>query len=289
MQSLPAAEEWLSSAPARLVSAAHRFGIHPVAPLWGGNRSVACWGLDAVGSAHVVKVAAYPGSTRREVAGLVAFADSGRVPIVVACDAQYEILVSEMFEQSVPLSQVPEFRFEAPAVAELLAALHRCPPGALPRETPVAYRLAHAWKASSSWRSAPRLELAAAAEAVEFLPPVVAQALHGDLVPANILRASNGVLVAIDPQACAGDPASSAAAWGLLRGNGDEQGWRAGGGAIRRALHVGSLLGCEPDRVLVHLSFQAFELACRQSSWVQWDWVSESLDLARAARDAVSV
>lgn len=287
-QSLPLADEWLASAPRRLLVAAQTFGVTPVAPLWGGNRSVACWGTDGDGVSCVVKLAAYPGSVRREVQGLRVLAPSGRVPRIVAVQEMAEVLVTELISQAVPLAELPEHKAEAPAVAELLSALHGCAPGALRTEQPVAYRLAAAWRVASAWRSAPRVELAAAAEVVELLPAVSGVVLHGDLVPANILRVAGGKLMAVDPQAVVGDPASSAAAWALLRGNGDEQGWRAGGGGVRRALHVGTLLGCSPERVMAHLSFQAFELACRQASWGQWDWVSESMDLARAARAVLS-
>jgi streptomycin 6-kinase len=132
------------------------------------------------------------------------------------------------------------------------------------------------------------MELAGAAETLELMGLAQECALHGDLVPANVLRDTSGTLFVVDPQATAGDPCSAVASWGLLRGNGDEQGWRAGGGAIRRALLVGSLLSCPSERVLAHLSFQAFEIACRQASWEQWDWVAESIELGRRAREMLA-
>jgi streptomycin 6-kinase len=111
--------------------------------------------------------------------------------------------------------------------------------------------------------------------------------LHGDLVPGNILLKQDGELLGIDPQAVVGEIEAAAASWGLLRSNGDEQGWRAGGGAVRRALLLCSVLGADSERTLAHLSFQALELACRQAYWGEWEWVSESLDVSRAAAAAL--
>ena len=299
-QGLEHGDEWLASAPSRLEQVCHENGVEPTAAQWGGNRSVACRGVlkdDATknsasrfssapnGTEVVVKLSAYPRSTRREVESLAVLASSRRVPQIVTFDVASEVLVTELLPGVTPLSDLEEDRFEAPAVVDLLKQVHACDPALLPLEPSIPYRLASAWQSASAWRSAPRIELAQAAEKLELMGRGPECALHGDLVPANVLRDQSGVLFVVDPQASAGDPSSAAASWGLLRGNGDEQGWRAGGGAIRRALLVGSLLSCPAERVLAHLSFQAFEIACRQASWEQWDWVAESIELGRRARE----
>ncbi len=306
-QGLEFGEEWLASAPSRLEKACRENGVEPTAPQWGGNRSVACRGVlvhdsqqvanprraswelgSKPGDEVVVKISAYPRSTRREVESLAVLSASGRVPHIVTFDVASELLVTHLLPSVTPLSALEEDRFEAPAVVDLLKQVHACDSTLLPSEPSIPYRLAAAWQAASAWRSAPRMELAKAAETLELQGRTPSSALHGDLVPANVLRDSAGKLFVVDPQASAGDPSSAVASWGLLRGNGDEQGWRAGGGAIRRALLVGSLLSCPSERVLAHLSFQAFEIACRQASWEQWDWAAESIELGRRAREMLA-
>lgn len=306
-QGLEYGEEWLESAPTRLEESCKRFGVLPTVPQWGGNRSVACRGVlmddprlgassvererrffserHSAGSEVVVKLSAYRRSTHREVESLAVLSASGRVPHIVSFDVQSEVLITHLLPDVTPLSDLEEDRDEAPAIAELLREVHSCDSALLPAEPSIPYRLASAWQSASAWRSAPRMELAKAAETLELMGRASASSLHGDLVPANVLRDPSGTLFVVDPQAAAGDPSSAVASWGLLRGNGDEQGWRAGGGAIRRALLVGSLLSCPSERVLAHLSFQAFEIACRQASWEQWDWVAESIELGRRSRE----
>lgn len=279
-------DAWLSAAPSRLEDEAIRLGFEPTVIQWGGNRSVACRALSRDGVEVVVKLAAYAGSTRREVLSLAALVESRRVPEILACDEKREVLVTRAIQTAIPLSDLDEDKLETASVADLLSRVHSCDTSLLPSEHPVAFRLAAAWQTAEGWRNAPRMELCRAAEVLELLPTDKECALHGDLVPANVLKDENGVLWLVDPQAAAGDPASSAASWGLLRGNGPEQGWRTGGGAIRRALLVGQLLGCNQQRVLAYLTFQAFEMACRQASWEQWEWAAESIELARAAREA---
>lgn len=286
--SLKNGDEWLSSAPSRLVDEAHRFDVVPTAAQWGGNRSVACRGIRPDGTEVVVKVSAYPGTTRRETHSLAVLSASGRVPDVVAADPAAEVLITRLIPSVTPLSEVEEVRSEASALADLLRVVHSCDSALLPADLSIPFRLAAAWQAASAWRHAPRLDLARAAEFLELLGPSEEVSLHGDLVPANVLRSASGELFLVDPQASAGDPASAVASWGLLRGNGDELGWRAGGGAIRRALVLGSLLSLDHERVLAHLAFQALELACRQASWEQWEWAAESIELYRRTREALS-
>ena len=286
--SLTYGDDWLRNAPSRLVDEAHRFDVVPTAPQWGGNRSVACRGIRPDGTEVVVKLSAYKGTTRRETHSLAVLAPSARVPEVIAADPSAEVLITRLIPDATPLSEVDEIKTEAAGLAELLRLVHACDAELLPSEISIPFRLAAAWQAASAWRHAPRIDLARAAEVLELLPPAPSVALHGDLVPANVLKSSSGVMYLVDPQASAGDPAAAAASWGLLRGNGDELGWRAGGGAIRRALVLGSLLSLDHERVLAHLAFQALELACRQASWEQWEWAAESIELYRRARAALA-
>jgi len=286
-ESLSYADQWLELAPSRLLAACKREGVTPVAPLRGGNRSVACWGQDRTGAHVAVKLAAYPGATRREAASLKALASSGRVPGVILADLHREVLVSELVRGSTPLSSTEETREEVAGVAGLLAAFAECAPDDVPEDVSLGWRVGQAWQLAQHWTSAPRIELATAADRLERASVSSIVVLHGDLVPGNILLKQDGELLGIDPQAVVGEIEAAAASWGLLRSNGDEQGWRAGGGAVRRALLLCSVLGADSERTLAHLSFQALELACRQAYWGEWDWVSESLDVSRAAAAAL--
>lgn len=287
-ESLPYARQWLDTAPSRLEAACRRAGVTPVEPLLGGNRSVSVWGHDHDGVALVVKLAAFPGATARESASLDVLAPSGRVPLVVSADVSREVLVTEYLSGALALTSCLEDRNEIESVAGLLYDLSLSSPDGVPRDVSLGWRLGQAWDAAADWRSAPRVELAEAADRIVSFPPKSGVVLHGDLVPANLMLLPDGRLFAVDPQSVVGSLASSAASWALSRGKGDKQGWRAGGGAVRRALSIGLLLGLDQDEVLSHLVFQSLELSCRQSLWGEWDWVSESLELARTATAALS-
>ena len=287
-ESLPYATQWLDTAPTRLIAACKRSGVTPVEPLLGGNRSVSVWGHDPEGNALVVKLAAFPGATSREALSLDTLSPSGRVPMVVSADSQREVLVTEYLSGALALTLCLEDPNELELVASLLHDLSLTPSIGVPHDVSLGWRLGQAWDACSNWRAAPRIELAEAAERVVGLPPEQEVVLHGDLVPSNLMLMPDGRLFAVDPQSVVGPLSSSVASWALSRGKGDKQGWRAGGGAVRRALSLSLLTGLDQDSVLSHLVFQALELACRQSVWEEWDWVSESLELAFTANAALS-
>lgn len=287
-ESLPYAAQWLDTAPARLMAACKRSGVVPVEPLLGGNRSVSVWGYGPDGNSLVVKLAAFPGATSREAASLDALAPSGRVPMVVSADSQREVLITEYLSGALALTLCLEDHDELELVASLLSDLALTPSSGVPSDVSLGWRLGQAWDAGSNWRAAPRVELAEAAERIMSLTPEPGVVLHGDLVPSNLMLMPDGRLFAVDPQSVVGSLSSSAASWALSRGKGDKQGWRAGGGAVRRALSLSLLMGLDQDAVLSHLVFQALELACRQSAWGEWEWVSESLELASTANAALS-
>lgn len=287
-ESLPYAREWLDTAPSRLMSACRRHKVVPVEPLLGGNRSVSVWGYDPDGVPLVVKLSAFPGSTARESASLDLLSPSGRVPLVVSSDKHREILVTEYLSGALPLASFLEDAAEIDLVAGLLSDISLTHSKGVPKDVSLGWRLGQAWDAAASWRGAPRIELAQAADRVQHITDEPLVVLHGDLVPSNLMLMPDNRLFAVDPQSVVGSLSSSAASWAINRGKGDKQGWRAGGGAVRRALSVSLVLGLEPDHVLSHLVFQALELACRQSLWGEWEWVSESLDLASTARAALA-
>jgi streptomycin 6-kinase len=83
--------------------------------------------------------------------------------------------------------------------------------------------------------------------------------LHGDLHPANVLDAGpDRGFVAIDPRACAGDPAFDAVDWVFWRAQ--PTAWRA------RARELATRLGCDEERLWAWCAACAAMLAASEAA-----------------------
>jgi streptomycin 6-kinase len=223
-------DAWWEELPRRLAALAERWELSLGDPIDRGNTSllVRCTARDgrpavlkltpdaalAAEEARALRAWAVEAPRRRgeeaEVDAPRWAAAGGPAPAVWACDETEGALLLEAIAPG-DLARRPALE----EVATLLRRLHAAPPHGFP---PLAERVEFIFEL---WRGrkGPAAEFdrahALARElAVDPGEPVL---LHGDLHPGNVLDggARRG-LVAVDPRACAGDPAFDAADWVLL-------------------------------------------------------------------------
>lgn len=245
----PEAERWLAEVPLVAERLAARWGLVLGELFESGASSVVmrCQGPD--GTPAVLKLSPDRTLLTKQVEMLRVFAPSGRVPAVLAIDAEAGAMVLEEILPGTEAEDLPD----APLPrqwGELLAALHAvAPPTDWPRdlrgrldeafirigrrltEPAIGVRIDQAM-----WRRA----LRRCATLLDTQDRLVL--LHGDLHLANVLDGgpSRG-LVAIDPKACIGDPCFDAVDY-VVAGAGHE-------GVEARCQRVATACGLDGDRL----------------------------------------
>ncbi len=192
----------------------------------GGTGSVSLRCTRSCGSAAVLKMSPDLPVVSEQVTMLMAFGASGRVPAVLAADAEAGVILLELI---VPGTRADELTPQ-PSVrdwADLLQALHAAavPPGVL-RDlhdqcdgffTRIGRRVSdpeigRVVGPADVERGFSRCQALVASQTTRVL-------LHGDLHLGNVLDGGSRGLVAIDPRACVGDPCFDAVDY-LLDGAG---------------------------------------------------------------------
>jgi streptomycin 6-kinase len=203
----PHFDAWWDALPGLTEELARRWDLELGDPIPRGNTSLL---LRCVrdGRAGVLKLSPEPALAADEARALRAWEPTGRVPAVWEHDGGALLL-----EAIVPGTAVD--RVAGEEVAALLADLHAAPPGGFPPLTERVEFVYDLW--IPRCKGVARADLERARElALELAashagPPAL---VHGDLHPGNVLEGSRG-LVAVDPRACAGDPAFDAIDWVL--------------------------------------------------------------------------
>lgn len=211
-----------------------------------GNTSLVLRCRRADGAAAMLKLCPDPALTAAEGRALRAWARSGRVPAVWACDPAAGALLLEAIADETPVADRAA-GVALDAVADLIGALHAAGDtrGFAPLADRVEFVFAH-WIARHAGRSivaVERLERGAELARALAAEPTAAVLLHGDLHPGNVLDGGTGRgLVAIDPRPCVGDPALDAVDW-VFHGARDPAEWQPRSGELAAALR------CEPERL----------------------------------------
>jgi streptomycin 6-kinase len=203
------------------------------APLRGGLLAVVREATTGEGRPAVLKLAARWDRPLDEIACLETWAGDG-APRLLRADPTRGALLLERIE---PGGRARDAG--AAEVADVLRALHRPPPDGMRTLGEVARRrLARAVVQQRANDARARWALAAI-EQLEADPPAPVL-LHGDFDWRNLLRCSSRGLAAIDPLACAGDPAYDAGYWAHAAG---DPGRRA------RTAEIADALGLDVRRV----------------------------------------
>jgi streptomycin 6-kinase len=206
---------WCDDVPRVAGELAARWGLSELAPVAAGGtlRVVAC---QTDGARAFLKLTPRRGLAIDEAVALRAWQDGGRAPRVFATDEPAGALLLEAIEPGTRLSEVPQAA-TVDAVAALMAALHVPAPAGLPalrERVDFVFDITRA-RARGTRLPADAIERSHAAGralADERRGPDVL--VHGDLHLSNVLIGPPGrELVAIDPRACAGDPAFDLVDW----------------------------------------------------------------------------
>jgi streptomycin 6-kinase len=218
------AEAWWAGLAEVVAALAARWDITVGEPVGRGNTSPVVHCRRADGRAAILKLSPDPELARAEATALRAWRSSGRVPALWG-EAEGALLLEAVRDEP------PDG--EPARVAALIGALHACP---IPPRTPT---LAERVEFVFTYRPHPGGDLARELAASGGGPAVL---LHGDLHPANVLDGgSRRGLVAIDPRACAGDPAFDAMDWVFWQA--EPATWQA------RAGELAARLGCDEERL----------------------------------------
>ncbi len=261
---------------------ATRWGLSLGAPLEGGSAAtvVRCRWPD--GTPAVLKVGEDRELIAAQAAALALFAQSGRVPAVLAFDEEAGAVVLEEVLPGTPAEDLPAYALPS-LWADLLAALHgvgvpehpigtlraRCEEsfarvGRRLGDPAVAARIGPVEWARAMQRCARLLDTTEV--------PVL---LHGDLHPGNALDGGPARgLVAVDPKACLGDPCFDAVDL-VLTGAGQE-------GVVARCSAVAAACGLDGDRLFAWAQVIApFFVVARITGGAAEQVVDELVELTR--------
>jgi streptomycin 6-kinase len=217
---------WLATVPGTLEELAREWRLTLGARLHGGLLAIVHEATTAEGEPVVLKLASHWDRPHEEIASLEAWAGRG-APSLLQADPARGALLLERIEPGLRARDA-----DASAVADLLRQLHREPPAGIRTLAEVARRrLARAVVERRANDDRARWALAAI-EQLE-LEPVAPVLVHGDFDWRNLLHCNRRGLAAIDPLACAGDPAYDAGYWAQAAG---DPGRRARTTAIADAL-----------------------------------------------------
>jgi streptomycin 6-kinase len=206
---------WCDDVPRLAAKLARRWGLTDLEPVarGGTSRVIAC--RQDGGLAHLKLTPEHQLATD-EARALRAWERGRRAPRVLAFDPPAGALLLEGIEPGTPLSAMPAAA-TVDAVAALMRALHVSPPSGLP---PLRERVEFVFaitRARARGERVPDDAIERSRAAAHRLtddhagPPSL---VHGDLHLGNVLAGPPGrELVAIDPRACAGDPAFDLVDW----------------------------------------------------------------------------
>jgi streptomycin 6-kinase len=217
---------WLATVPGTLEELVSEWRLRLGARLHGGLLAIVHEATTAEGGRVVLKLASRWDRPLEEIASLGTWAGGG-APSLLQADPARGALLLERIEPGLRARDA-----EAAAVADVLRQLHREPPAGVRTLAEVARRrLARAVVERRANDDRARWALAA----IEQLEaePVAPVLVHGDFDWRNLLRCNRRGLAAIDPLACAGDPAYDAGYWAQAAG---DPGRRARTTAIAEAL-----------------------------------------------------
>ncbi|MFC0437183.1 aminoglycoside phosphotransferase family protein [Kutzneria buriramensis] len=243
------AETWVAEIPNLAARLAARWGLRLGALFESGASSVVlrCEWRD--GTPAVLKLSLDLALVSDQVEMLRVFAPTGRVPAVLAADAEAGATVLEEVRPGTMAEDLPQETLPQ-QWGELLAALHAvAPPQGWPRT--LRGRMDEAFARIGTRLSEPaigaRISEAAWQRAIQRCEKLLATQdkpvlLHGDLHLGNALDGGpERGLVAIDPKACIGDPCFDAVDY-VLDGAGHD-------GVAARCERVAAACGLDGDRL----------------------------------------
>lgn len=210
----PEVRGWLEEVPALAARLADRWGLVPGGVFAGGVSSVVLRCQWPDGTPAVLKLSPDGALLADQAEMLRVFASSGRVPVVLATDADCGAVVMEEIRPGTEARDLPSASLPG-LWGDLLTALHAViPPAGWPSD--LRGRCEEAFDRVGRKLSEPavggRVDQAMWRRAILGCRRLLdtqsrSVLLHGDLHPGNALDAgpSRG-LVAIDPKACVGDP-----------------------------------------------------------------------------------
>jgi streptomycin 6-kinase len=217
---------WLATVPRTLEELARDWRLTLGARLHGGLLAIVHEAMTAEGERVVLKLASHWDRPLEEIACLETWGGHG-APRLLRADRARAALLLERIEPGLRARDA-----EASPVADVLRQLHQQPPAGMRTLGEVARRrLARAVVERRAKDDRARWALAAIEQLEsETVAPVL---VHGDFDWRNLLRCNRRGLAAIDPLACAGDPAYDAGYWAQAAG---DPGRRARTTAIAEAL-----------------------------------------------------
>ncbi|WP_238413269.1 aminoglycoside phosphotransferase family protein [Saccharothrix deserti] len=245
----PEVDGWLAEVPIVAARLASRWGLVLGEPIEGGASSVVLRCRWPDGTPTVLKLSPDRALLVEQTKMLSVFASSGRVPAVLATDAEAGAMVLEEVLPGIAAEDMP--RTSLPQRwGEMLAALHAVPP---PAGWPwdLRGRFEESFARISRRLSEPaigaRIDQATWQRAIQRCETLLDTQttlvlLHGDLHLGNALDGgpSRG-LIAIDPKACTGDPCFDAVDY-VVAGAGHE-------GVATRCQRVATACGLDGDRL----------------------------------------
>ncbi|MGW5718159.1 aminoglycoside phosphotransferase family protein [Amycolatopsis sp. NPDC003865] len=245
----PAAGVWIGEVPALAARLASRWGLVLGEPFDGGASSVVLRCRWPDGSPAVLKLSPDRALLTRQREMLHVFAASGRVPAVLAADAEAGAMVLEEVRPGTEAADLPPASLPR-QWGELLAALHAvAAPAGWPWDlrgrfgeafARIGRRLAEPAIAARIGTGAWQRAMRRCETLLDTQTTVVL--LHGDLHLGNVLDGGPARgLVAIDPKACVGDPCFDAVDY-VVAGAGQE-------GVEARCRRVAAACGLDGDRL----------------------------------------
>lgn len=195
---------WLEALPALLEELAASWQLLLGPELPGGLLSCVMEATTTDGTQAVLKVGA--AGAGREISALRAWKGRGAPELLRADESRRALLLERIAPGTHPAPGGAE------EVARVLRALHIEPPSGLPPLGDVVRRRIE--RAAAEGRAPERKIAWAAAKLAELEQDAPAPVLlHGDFDDRNLLACERRGLCAVDPLACAGDPAYDAGTW----------------------------------------------------------------------------
>lgn len=242
------ADGWLAGVPALAAGLASRWSFELGELFESGASSVVLRCRWSDGTPAVLKLSPDGELLAKQLEMLRVFAPSGRVPAVLAADAEAGAMVLEEVRpgtpaEDLPLSTLPE------RWGELLTALHSvAPPAGWPWSlrgrfeesfARIGKRITEPAIAAKIGPDIWRLAIERCEKLLDTQAGVVL--LHGDLHLGNALDGGSRGLIAIDPKACVGDPCFDAVDY-VVSGAGHE-------GVEARCRSVANACGLDEERL----------------------------------------